>query len=521
MVWNTVMRDAFNRAKERALQRMKKNNDSNVFFEKDSFPGYNPKNEKPKFKLTDNFYANYELKKINSDGVSEQPKPSRYARNVREIRIGFDFGTSTVKIVVSESTGHIYAVPFFEKSGVDAYLLPCVLFESNGIFSLFGGDVRYSDLKKNLNSYTSEGEVLITIAFLALVIRHVRAYIFDTTDLMNVKKLIWSLNLGMPSIHITEEGYKSDPKINYLRFITISSWLVASESSTITCELVKEKFDFVREHQKKEGIQFFDQSIFPEINVIPELSAQIYAFVRSDSFDPDAKNIFAMVDVGASTLDTAMFHVVRRNAKWSFYFYSNNVQPLGVYNLHAKRIEWWTQKMKQKGYDDALNVLRNYKNLNYQNIPEKFTDYFDNVMINSDPEKDGPDFEFYRDVRQQVTGMIYNPYKEKRLNKNQIRDTPVFYCGGGMRMQFYQRLKCDLKNVPGTSWLSTNEITLKLPEKFDVHDISNCDFDRLSVAYGLSTISVDDIFKVEPLPNNEMQIVSGLYKERFISKDMI
>lgn len=217
----------------------------------------------------------------------------------------------------------------------------------------------------------------------------------------------------------------------------------------------------------------------------------------------------------------ANFHVVRRNAKWSFYFYSNNVQPLGVYNLHAKRIEWWTQKMKQKGYDDALNVLKNYKNLNYQNIPEKFTDYFDNVMINLDPEKDGPDLEFYCDVRQQVTGMIYTPYKEKRLNKNQIRDTPVFYCGGGMRMQFYKRLKCDLKNVPGTSWLSTNEITLKLPEKFDVHDISNCDFDRLSVAYGLSTISVDDIFKVEPLTNNEMQIVSELYKERFISKDMI
>ena len=251
------------------------------------------------------------------------------------------------------------------------------------------------------------------------------------------------------------------------------------------------------------------------------MSAQIYAFVRSDSFDPDAKNIFAMVDVGASTLDTAMFHVVRRNAKWSFYFYSNNVQPLGVYNLDSKRIEWWTKKMEQEGCDDALKALKNYKNMHYQIIPEKFTDYFDNVMINLDPEKDGPDVEFYRDVRTQVSGMIYDPYKENRLNKNQIRDTPVFYCGGGMRMQFYKQIKYDLKNVPGTSWLSTNEITLRLPEKFDVHDISNFDFDRLSVAYGLSTITVDDIFKVKPLPNNEMKIFSGFYNERFISKDMV
>ena len=72
-----------------------------------------------------------------------------------------------------------------------------------------------------------------------------------------------------------------------------------------------------------------------DVAVVPEIAAQIYGFVVSNSFDKKAANNYLMVDVGAGTVDSSLFHVKPgRGGKWDFEFYTAAVEPLGVTNLH-------------------------------------------------------------------------------------------------------------------------------------------------------------------------------------------
>ena len=81
-----------------------------------------------------------------SNGISEQ-LPGPLGRD-RELVVGFDFGTSCVKVVIGDrGASKAYAVPFLYASGVNAYLLPSRLFEQNGTFSLSSGTDVHRDLK--------------------------------------------------------------------------------------------------------------------------------------------------------------------------------------------------------------------------------------------------------------------------------------------------------------------------------------------------------------------------------------
>ena len=98
-----------------------------------------------------------------------------------------------------------------------------------------------------------------------------------------------------------------------------------------------------------------------------------------------------MVDVGAGTVDSSLFKVTSgKGGKWNFEFYTAVVQPYGVSNLHAYRVEWWqSQLSKIPKSNFLLNELQKTKYATdlEQNIPIYNRDYFDGVHF----EKDHPD----------------------------------------------------------------------------------------------------------------------------------
>lgn len=105
------------------------------------------------------------------------------------------------------------------------------------------------------------------------------------------------------------------------------------------------------------------------------------------------------------------------------------------------------------------------------------------------------------------------------LDQRTIKGIPVFLCGGGMRMTYYRKLGEELKHFQGVSWLKATARPLAIPNNLQAPGLIREDYDRLSVAFGLSFLEVGLIVRELPKP-----IATGTQKQRddddrFISKD--
>ena len=66
-------------------------------------------------------------------------------------------------------------------------------------------------------------------------------------------------------------------------------------------------------------------------------------------------------------------------------------------------------------------------------------------------------------------------------------------------MAYYQGLSNELgKNPSGFSWLKMQPMALVLPRNLKAAGVPDNDFDRLSVAYGLSTMNLEAVRKMQP-----------------------
>jgi len=66
----------------------------------------------------------------------------------REVVLGLDFGTSSVKVVIGDSAlGKAFAVPYCKAVGIKSFLLPSRLYQEALIFSVEAGTHVFRDLK--------------------------------------------------------------------------------------------------------------------------------------------------------------------------------------------------------------------------------------------------------------------------------------------------------------------------------------------------------------------------------------
>jgi hypothetical protein len=104
------------------------------------------------------------------------------------------------------------------------------------------------------------------------------------------------------------------------------------------------------------------------------------------------------------------------------------------------------------------------------------------------------------------------------LSQSQLKDIPMFLCGGGARSKFYAGLEKLVQHPPGFSWLSVQPWQLTFPKDLIAENVAPADFDRLSVAYGLSRLDVGKVTKAVPQPFIP-QLQSTSFNDRFIDKD--
>lgn len=441
-----------------------------------------------------------ELLKLELTGQQVQPTPKGVTTHEsRELVLGLDFGSSSVKVVIGDSAlEKAFAVPFRNAPGLPSFLLPCRLYKEGGAFSLGVGGRALADLKLAFLAHPS----VVTyqrrvVAFLALVIRRARAWLFSEKEAVyRSSNIIWRMALGFPTAnHLDPEQTKG------FRLLGAAAWILAGSA--------EEKIDDIgvttalRRAEALEAGELPSEQEDVELSVIPEIAAQIYGYVASERFNRQAANNFMMVDVGAGTVDASLFHVKRERGKWDFEFYTATVEPLGTVNLHRNRLNWWASAIQEQASDrpNLLEAIIAAKKVTdaEAGMPERLEAYFSAAAVKFSDPRQHSDQLFYSKVFKQVGHETYWKTSRGHLTREQLTDIPVYLCGGGSRMPFYGRLRETLNSHPSLyEWMRVRVRPLTLPKRLEAPGLARNDFDRLSVAYGLSFLNLGKVLKSVP-----------------------
>lgn len=437
---------------------------------------------------------------LHAQGGTTQCAVGKHPNDERQIVLGLDFGTSSVKAVIGDAAlGRAFAVPFRLATDMQRYLLPARLFESSGRFSLAEGEHIHRDLKLALiaepNNQLLRRRV---VAFLALVICHARNWLLtEHREIYQRTRLFWKVSIGLPvAHHLNDKLHQTFSEIANLAWLTSLAQAVNNKSVADAEIRWKAHCDCPEDAT-------YDKEV--DVSVVPEIAAQIYGFVKSSRFNRNAPNIYLMVDVGAGSVDSSLFHVKPSRGKWDFEFFTSVVEPLGVMNLHRHRVKWWGTQLIQhpsgKRLAEELDEVM-YATDRTTSLPEHYSEYFHGVTVKTPGGDDDPDVFFFRKkVVAQVRGQsYYRAWKDGLLTENQLHGVPTFYCGGGMCMSYYDKLQHELRSMPGCSWLKAEPRRMELPDNLEAPGVKRADYDRLSVAYGLSFLEVGKITKSLPAP---------------------
>jgi len=446
-------------------------------------------------------------------------KPSLSTGGVRQLTLGLDFGTSCVKCIVGDGTiKHAYAIPFLSGMGIDTYLLPSVLYEENGIFSLDKKNISHNNLKLGfLESPKNQDRQALMVAFMGLVIRQSLAwFLLEHQSTYLNSEVAWALSVGVPA----PQGSKDSLSVQYA-VIARAAWYAAWNNTAVSRQVVLNAIQRASKYNDTDGPQHPDEDV--EIHAIAEIAAQIHGFIEGSSFDPDGRNIYLMVDVGAGTVDSSLFHVKRiRGNKSKFSFYESKVGNYGVMNLHRTRMDWWKVALAKKGNPvSALLTCLDENSLSTESKtipPRHIEDYFTHSKLTFSSERFSPDHNF----RSNLNAMIIQSYKgsfkdcNPQVLKNNLYGIDAFLCGGGFKMPFYQFIEKSIDKVYGASYLHATPKLLQRPSNFTA-DVNENDYNRLSVAYGLSSIRAE-VARALPIERDTIKTDSS-WNASYVSKD--
>ena len=412
------------------------------------------------------------------------PKPTPHGVTVAtppvDLVLGLDLGTSCSKVVIGDPgwKNKSYAVAFGNAGGdISAWLHP----------TRFGSE---ANLKMKLMNDPSSDKVRDLLAcYVAEVIRRSRDW-FDSNAPADYRrrKLRWSLNLGFPDKSVTESPLKSA----YLEIARVAVAL-ASAPEQPSPELASR----VRCHELA-----IDPFIPRErVGIYPEIAAQLAGYVNSPQRQAGP---LLLIDVGAGTLDVSTIILHSNHEQDVVSLHVCEVVPLGVLRLYEHR---------RNELERIVNGCTEYSLEHFQDgsrpVPERVQD----LIRNPSPALQKAYAKVSDDFAEEVITVAWCCLARFRACQKQAHVRGVFepwgnnlrffLTGGGGRSMFYSTHLADgpLEDriVPNfTMWhpersrrRARNEGLLleRLPVPGNLENFPttlHSDFDRLSVAYGLS-----------------------------------
>ena len=85
-------------------------------------------------------------------------------------------------------------------------------------------------------------------------------------------------------------------------------------------------------------------------------------------------------------------------------------------------------------------------------------------------------------------------------------------------MGYYQELEPRLSSMPSFSWLKAECWVMGVPDDLVADAVAEDEYDRLSVAYGLSRLEVGKIVKALSQPKIAIPPVS-IWRDNYVDKD--
>lgn len=444
-----------------------------------------------------------------------------------DIVIGFDFGTSSSKVVIRDSVLQTaYAVPFNSLACSDnSYLIPTRLFiNEDGFISLSAGDHLCGNIKSRLmddpdQDILSSVNMSITVSevaagYISLVIRLARAWFLKHTESIYKKTHIhWHLNLGIPS-----KNYDDLVKRKSFQAIAMAAWRISLLDLPISMTKVKKVLREAHEYtdtglKESETEEFKSQWLHPDfVSTHPEVIMEVFGYASSPL---RTSGLHLIVDVGATTLDAATFIIHKNEEEYVFPILETAVERLGTMMLHNKRVCALKTLMEESLSEiNAIDPTRPLPDLSHY------------VVRASDKQIHESEESFYIECSKMISKAVKNTKRHRDPNSSVWQEElPVFICGGGGRLPSYRTMITELGIRCAEAWNDFRGFAIReipKPEKLSAPDLPHKDYDRLAVAYGLSFTS-DEIGEVIPeskISNIVKQSAVSNIDDRFVSKDM-
>ena len=419
--------------------------------------------------------------------VSAKHNPRISSRLDRQqLVIGLDFGTAFTKVVVGETRAH-FAVPF-DPYHIDTnpYLLPGRFFvESANVCTLANnGGREVTELKMRIieKEFSQKDEAEIT-AFLALVLRHTQNWLLSNhQSVYGQSQLDWLINIGLPT-----DSYHDEALTGLYKLFLRAAWSLSQGEQPITLGKVEDLLvELYCVPSDEIGSDISDDGY---IGLFPEFVAQITGYVRSTRVQND---LHLLIDIGAGTADISVFNVTEVDDEYRFPIFARAVERLGTSYLMRRR----------------LTTIGHSKNkvVSYHSVPSR--EQFARDLGGNESEIEASDDQFVDKLFRAIMKCLTYT-KDKRYPKSSRwkEGVPTFLCGGGARVDAYQDLKKRLERISGEVNLQLT--SLQMPENLRAPLSDNAEYDRLTIAYGLSfdPYDIGDIVKesdIEDVPPDDV-----------------
>lgn len=399
-----------------------------------------------------------------ADSVAEQNRApavaerNETARESVQIIVGLDFGTAFTKVVL-HGAGYKFGVPLNDNAhGTDRFLLPTRLYEdSTGNFSVKKPkDCRktHTDLKMKILDDNLDSDIRRQIViYIAHVLRKSRDWLMtEQKGVYGNNILKWAVNIGLPT-----EKYEDEKLKETYKDLVGDAWHESTLSPENQGEVVPN--DVERKLHRD------------MINAFPEFVAQIQSYIDSTQRSP---GIHVLTDVGAGTVDVTVFVVLQHEGENRHPIWAAQVQKLGTICLAEHRCR---QQKRQNGW--RYNPQRSFPSC----------DEFARQLGVSVQEIETFDEEFKKEIYFQINSCLQQAYDIQPDQEDWGSGVPLMLCGGGARVKFYETVYfeevIDLQKQ-FRHGRSLQESRFPKLDDLNASGLPKQDYDRLSVAYGLS-----------------------------------
>jgi hypothetical protein len=465
-------------------------------------------------------------------------RPVVSERQERHLVVGLDFGTSCTKLVFrDQAERRSIAVPLHRPlNGGNPYLLPStVSVDAKGAFSLGGiganGGLRTIWDPKMLLIDSPQGDFavdglgpiftkVLAAAFLALTLQRYRQWFqHNKANLYRRAEAIWELNLGIPA-----RSFDTTETLEAFRQVAAAAAILSNHDSVPTIEWSEKALEdaglFYHRTKSLRLKTSQDFGIFQadSIHLCPEIISGVLGYARSPLRN---EGLYLMVDVGAGTLDVSTFRIFEREGEDNFPIFTSEVQPLGAYRLHRRRVAAVKDQLDEK-------VLRRLDSEVQSDGPlPSLLDYAPN--LNRKRLMD-TDMAFKGECERLVSKVVCTTKRVRDINAPEwSKGLPVFLCGGGARLDFYKSV---LRTVEENFARAFNYgpsskpfVYRQIPQPTDLlaSEAAPSDFDRLSVAYGLSfsSLNIGEIqvpSQIDDMP--QPLCIRSSIEDRYVGKEI-